>query len=80
MIKTVPTQELCHPEIFYSDIFSAAFQMVSMRKSKDWESNRKTLLNNPRKFFALAMKTNEEKSIDTKKYVGQVDLESNIVY
>jgi hypothetical protein len=26
------------------------------------------------------MKTNEEKSIDTKKYVGQVDLESNIVY
>lgn len=74
----VPEASLPHPEVFYFDVFSAAFALVSQRKSpRDYQAHRSTLFENQTKFFALAIKQLEDK----KKHPGHtVDFESKTVF
>lgn len=71
-------KELPHVETFYFDAFTAAFSLVSQRKSpREFQSQRSLLFNNPTKFFTLAIKLVEEK-----KKAGSlnVDFESHIQF
>ena len=54
--------------------------MVNQRKSRDFEHNRNVLSTDSRKFFALVMNTNEEKSFENKKYFSSIDFESHIIF
>jgi len=64
-----------HPETFYIDLFSTAFSMVAKKSKKDMEMYQELLYNDTVKFIVLVLKTNEEKN-SGKRYVGQIDLES----
>ena len=70
--------KLPHPEAFYFEVFTAAYGLVSQRKSpQNYQSHRTTFFDNQTKFFALALKTQEEKK---SKHSGTVDFESKITF
>jgi len=64
-----------HPETFYIDLFSTAFTMIAKKSNKDKEMYQDLLYSDTVKFMVLVLKTNEEKN-SGKRYVGQIDLES----
>ena len=66
-----------HPETFYIDLFSTAFTLIAKKSIKDKEMYQDLLFSDTVKFLALVLKTNEEKN-SGKRYVGQIDLESQL--
>jgi len=64
-----------HPETFFIDLFSTAFTMLAKKSVKDKEMYQDLLFSDTVKFIALVLKSNEEKN-NGKRYVGQIDLES----
>ena len=66
-----------HPETFYIDLFSTAFSMLAKKSAKDREMLEDLLFSDTVKFMALLLKANEEKN-SGKRYVGQIDFESQI--
>ena len=75
--KNIVTEMDSHPEIFYTDLFSTAFSMVAKKSAKDKEMYQDMLFSDTVKFLVLVLKTNEEKN-SGKRYVGQIDLESQL--
>lgn len=75
--KNIVTEMDSHPEIFYTDLFSTAFTMVAKKSTKDKEMYQDMLFSDTVKFIVLVLKTNEEKN-SGKRYVGQIDLESQL--
>ena len=66
-----------HPETFYIDLFSTAFSMLAKRSAKEREVLEDQLFSNTVKFMTTLLKANEEKNAG-KRYVGQIDFESQI--
>ena len=67
-----------HPETFYFDLFSNAYTMLAKKNAKDKEMYQNMLFSDTVKFMALVLNSNEEKNAG-KRYVGQIELESQIL-
>ena len=67
-----------HPETFYFDLFSNAYTMLAKKNAKDKEMYQNMLFSDTVKFMALVLNSNEEKN-NGKRYVGQIELESQIL-
>lgn len=76
--KSTDATDMPHPDSFYADLFSIAYQLIAKRSEQDQTMYRKLLANDTIKFFALTLKTNEEKHSKT-KYVGQIDFDSQLL-
>ena len=64
-----------HPETFYIDLFSTAYTLMAKRSQKDKEMSQDLLFSNSVKFTEMVLAANKEKN-DGKRYVGQIDLQS----
>jgi hypothetical protein len=73
--KHVDKEQLPHEFMFYCDLFSAAFGLVTKKLAADKEMYEDLLFNDQLKFMELVLMANEEKN-QGKKYVSYIEFES----